>query len=76
MPPIAPIEYLKENDAAVIATDYQDVEKILRRLLAEPQLLNHYGKNAFECGRKNHNSELIKSRFISTILSACTKGKD
>lgn len=73
---IAPIEYLKENDAAVIATDYQDVEKILRRLLAEPQLLNHYGKNAFECGRKNHNSELIKSRFISTILSACTKGKD
>lgn len=71
---IAPIKYLMENDAAIIATDYQDVEKILRKLLNDPQLLNYYGKNAFECGRKNHNIDLIRSRFISTLISAYKKG--
>lgn len=70
---IAPIEYLKENNAAIISTDYAEIESNLRKLLEQPELLNQYGKRAFECGKRNHNEELIKERFVSTFMNAYRK---
>lgn len=70
---IAPIEYLAENDAAIIATKYEDVEANLRRLAEHPELLDVYGRNAFECGKRNHNEELIRERFVSTFKKAASK---
>ncbi|MCD7813599.1 MAG: hypothetical protein LUH20_06050 [Lachnospiraceae bacterium] len=73
---IAPIEYLRENDAAVISTDYSEVEGNLRRLVEQPELLNFYGRNAFECGKRNHNEDLIKERFVSTFMKAANSNKE
>ncbi len=70
---IAPIAYLRENNAAIISNEYPDIEMNLRKMLAHPEVLNQYGRNAYECGRRNHNEDLIKERFISTFLRACRK---
>ncbi len=67
---IAPIEYLAENDAAVIATDYKHIEQQLRLLLNSPDKIVEYGRKAFECGRRNHEKSVVKKKFIDTISRA------
>ncbi|MDO4379112.1 MAG: hypothetical protein Q4C64_08320, partial [Erysipelotrichia bacterium] len=67
---IAPIEYLKENAAAVIVTDYTDIESKLSELINNPKLISKYGKKAFECGYRNHEESKVKETFISTICKA------
>lgn len=71
---IAPIEYLEENDAAVIATEYEQIEPALLSLVNDPQKISEYGKKAFECGRKNHESSAVKEVFIGTLTRAAEKG--
>lgn len=73
---IAPIIYLKENNAAIISNEYCEIEENLRRLIDNPQLLNIYGKNAFECGKRNHSEHVIRERFVNTILKACGEKED
>lgn len=70
---IAPIEYLRENDAAIIATNYSDVEIQLKKLVQSHAMILQYGKNAFECGKKNHEESVVKKTFTETILRATGK---
>lgn len=72
---IAPIAYLQENDAAVIATDYNQVQSQLEKLFADPEKINEYGRKAFDCGKRNHEQTAIKKTFIDTICQAANKGK-
>lgn len=72
---IAPIEYLTENDAALICTDYSEVEGKLREIVATPELISAYGKKAFDCGKKNHEQSLVKQTFVDTLCRAAEKGK-
>lgn len=67
---IAPIVYLKENDAAIVSTEYEDILSNLKKILENKSLIAEYGKKAFECGKRNHNEEDVKETFISTILRA------
>lgn len=71
---IAPIQYLKENDAAIIATKYEEIESKLSALLSSMNTIQEYGKKAFECGRRNHEQKIIKQRFIDTISRATEGG--
>ena len=68
---IAPIAYLRENNAAVISNEYNEIETNLRKLVDHPELMNQYGRNAFECGRKNHSEPVVCDTFVSTFLRAC-----
>lgn len=70
---IAPIIYLKENDAAITATNVFDIEKQLRYLLTTKGVIKEYGKKAFDCGKRNHEEAIIKKTFIDTILKAAEK---
>ena len=72
---IAPIEYLTENDAAIICTDYAAVEGKLREIIAEPELISAYGRKSFECGKRNHEQSLVKHTFVDTLCRAAEKGK-
>ena len=71
---IAPIEYLKENDAAVIATDYKEIEEELKALIESPETIKRYGRNAFECGRRNHEESKVKKTFRDTFIRAANHG--
>ncbi len=72
---IAPVQYLCENDAAVIATDYSEVEEQLFKLLTTHNMISEYGRKAFECGKRNHEESAIKKTFIDTITKAAKKVK-
>ena len=72
---IAPIEYLRENDAAVIASDYSEIMPQLLKLAENSALVSEYGKKAFECGRRNHEQSKVKAAFTGTITKAARKVK-
>lgn len=73
---IAPIQYLRENDAAVIATDYADVQNQLAGLLKDSKRISQYGRKAFECGRRNHEQSTVKCVFTKTIQKAANRVKE
>ena len=70
---IAPIQYLKENDAAVIATEYSEIKEKLSDLINDKEKILTYGKNAFDCGKRNHEEKKIKKIFIEIINKAAEK---
>ena len=72
---IAPIEYLRENDAAVIANDYSQIQEKLSMLVNSSEKINEYGRKAFECGKRNHEESAVKRTFIETIERAANKEK-
>lgn len=67
---IAPIIYLKENNCAIIVNKYEEIEGQLKYLIENPEKIVEYGRNAFECGRKNHNETNIRKIFIETFYKA------
>lgn len=71
---IAPIIYLKENNCAIIANEYNEIKPKLEELILSPQTINIYGERAFECGRKNHNEDDIRKIFTETFIKASNKG--
>ena len=68
---IAPIEYLKENDAALIASSKQAVLEVLGKVLSDNQLLNEYGKKAYDVALKNHDIAKIHSLLYSSFSKVC-----
>lgn len=67
---IAPIQYLKEYDCAIISTNYSQIEHQLRKLINNPEKIIEYGKKAFETGRMNHEENKVKKTFIETLCKA------
>lgn len=67
---IAPIIYLKENNCAIIVNEYGEIEAKLREIIDNPWQIVKYGKNAFECGKRNHNEKVIKKIFRDTFCKA------
>lgn len=71
---IAPIMHLRENDAAVIASEKSAILKELGELCENPEKIKLYAKKAFDCGKNHHESEHMKKIFINTFLQAKEKG--
>lgn len=67
---IAPIEYLRENDCAVIATEYSQIAPQLKKIADNPEIIKEYSFKAFNCGKKNHNENDIKKIFVETFIKA------
>lgn len=70
---IAPIIYLRENDCAVIANEYSEIEERLRSLIDDPEKIKAYSRKAFDCGMKNHNAKDIEEIFVSAFVRAANK---
>lgn len=64
---LAPIEYLRENNAAVVSTKKEEVLAQLRKIIDNKETIPYYAQKAFECGQTNHNKDMIQKRFISAI---------
>ena len=72
-PDLAPMQYFKDTDSAVIVDDVQNIESSLRKLLSRGNLAA-YAKNATECGLKNHSAEYIRQTF-DDVLNRVYKGE-
>lgn len=66
---LAPIEYLKENEAALVACDQTEIEREIARILTDRYSLITYAQKAVECGLKNHNPQLIRKQLNDVIIS-------
>lgn len=67
---IAPMRYLEENDCAVLATSYGQIETKLREMLANDETIQAMGKKAFDCGKKNHDEAHVKEVFTTAFIKA------
>lgn len=63
---IAPMQYFKDNDCALVATDEEKIISSLQRL--DDETIRFYAKNAAKCGLENHSEEKIKKIFFDTIM--------
>lgn len=63
----APIEYLKNNNSAIVACSDAEIEKALREITENPGTLIDFAKNSAELGLKNHSKEKIEKIFNDTI---------
>ena len=50
----APIEYFKEEDAAMVATSIEEIEEQIIRL-SNPQVVKDYAQKAHTCALRNHD---------------------
>lgn len=59
-PDVAFVDYLLKEDAAVVATARKDIESKLRCLLNDDNYIAEYARKGFECGKKNHDIQMIQ----------------
>ncbi len=67
---IAPMDYLRREDAALVASTEADILNHLNRLVEDPTLVDTYGRQAFACGLRNHESRMVSERFCAKMLEA------
>lgn len=67
---IAPIDYFRKYDSALIANSKLQVQDRISELVNNPMLTDEYGRKAFECAVKNHDKTMMNDRFIITMNKA------
>ena len=67
---IAPIDYFQRNNSALIASTKEDVNEKVRVIIEQPEIINKYGKAAYECAVANHERGMMNRRFIETMFKA------
>lgn len=65
----ASIDYLIKNNAAVVVCHKYEIEKKLRMLIENPELITEYGKRGWNCGKRNHQIDKIQSNLIADFQS-------
>ena len=68
---VASFEYLKENNAAVVVTDKNDLKESLEKLITDKEYRESIEENAVMLAQKNHslkkNTELVKNTIEQLI---------
>ncbi|WP_455436893.1 hypothetical protein [Hungatella hathewayi] len=70
---IAPIDYLLNNNAAIIASSEQAIYLQLKKILARPELIDKYGKAAYTLGIKKHSDRVMKNTLYSSLKGAAKR---
>lgn len=65
---IAPIDYFKRNDAAIIGCTKEEIYEQINHIISNPEIINEYGEKAFKCAIRNHEKNMMNRRFIETML--------
>lgn len=65
---IAPIDYFRRYDAALIANSAEDIFKLVNCLITHSEIVNIYGEKAFKTAIQNHDKALLNKRFIDAML--------
>lgn len=61
----AAMQYLKNNDAAIVTVDNKQITGELSRLTDDPNLIIQYGKKAWDCGVRNHQRTTIQGNIYN-----------
>lgn len=66
---IAPIDYFRRNDSALIANTKEEIFNQVERVVKNPEIIDEYGVKAYDCALRNHEKEMMNARFINTMLN-------
>lgn len=69
---VAPIEYFKKEDAAIVATNMEELMASLLKLTNE-DIIREYAKKAIACGKRNHDRTMMHDKIYSKIRDVATK---
>jgi hypothetical protein len=67
------IEYLIENDAAIVITDVTKIYDRVSYLVYNKQLILDYAVKGFELGEKNHQLEKIRNSLYDDLVCVVSK---
>lgn len=73
---IAPIEYLRQHQAAEVATSYGEILPALRRLADSPETVVAYGERALETGRRYHDQNAVFHTLTETLIGVTQHAAD
>lgn len=71
----APMNYFMENDAAIVAYDFNSIISALQKIVDNPAVVREFAKKAMECGIKNHDSTEIHRTF-DNMIKKVVEGKN
>lgn len=64
---LGPIEYLKEEDAGLVCTNKNDIEKALKDIASDKRIISQYSRKSYDCGVRNHSAEHVFNLVNETI---------
>jgi hypothetical protein len=67
------IEYLIENNAAIVITDVNQIYSQLSNLINDEKLILDYAVKGFELGKKNHQLEKIRKGLYDDLVYVVNK---
>lgn len=67
---IAPLDYFKRNDSAIVAHNAEEIGLQVCRILSSPKLVLDYSYKAYDCAVRNHEQAMMNQRFIETMCQA------
>lgn len=65
---IAPMEYLKKEDAAITCNSASEIYSSLSSMIENPDLIRSYAESAMKCGKKNHSYAEIINKFHNILI--------
>lgn len=71
--PTATLSYIEDNNAGIVINDISKAKQILTELLNDPEKIEQYGKNAWDCGKRNHRREGIKQMLTDDFFALIRK---
>lgn len=64
----APIEYLQEEDSAIVVTTQEDIQQKLQFLLQD-DIITQYAEKSYSCGKRNHEKTMMDERVFRKLES-------
>ena len=64
---IAPIDYFRRNDSALIACTRAEIKDTVRHLVSNPDIVESYSRKAYDCAIMNHSKDIIDNRFMTAM---------
>lgn len=65
---IAPMEYLKNENAAITCSSISEIYSALSQIIENPDIMHNYAESAMACGKKNHSQSDITNKFNNILL--------
>lgn len=62
------IEYLKNNDAALVVTSASEINEMLQKITNNPSIIREYAQKGFACGKKNHQLDRVRNGLYNDLL--------
>lgn len=71
----ASMDYLRENDAAIVETDSKNILRKLTEIANNPNVILEYSQKSWDCGCRNHQIGEIQKRIYDDFCAIINNNK-